>query len=404
MPSVPQTWFQANFGQVPTSFSGLESGGPQLDPYGREIPQLQPSHEYDLSVADHPGAFTRYSDDVIQGWRNANAAAAEARRRADAAVVTKFTQDRLAQAAIRASIRTAMSKANVHTTTDWSALNVPADAGQGNAMITLPGQAKDLGRNITDKDPFFTGQFETKTNTVYGQPRNRYEAMLDTGPVQGTEVTKTPIVAHAMYRDSAGEAMRYSQQKRLDQAAIQQWQAFFVNAGTLKPGAFQFGAWDAATQDAMYNLMGQANAMGQSVDSMRSGYEQSWAAMGGGPGAGGGSGGSVAQPRDVTQKVYSVTSLAKGGELLRAYLQQELGRDPSSAEISAYVRLLNGKERKNPTITNTHYSANGASSTSVVQEANVDSQASAHDYMTSDMKQELAGRQAMEYMNALAGM
>lgn len=416
MPSIASDWFAANFGGEPQSFVQAAQLGRTDIPATSRISAGSP---YDTNPRQ--GLATQYAPDVIEQWRQANEARVTATRNlaqvAGVRAAQNVTTRRIAQAAQREKVRKQVRRALDTTVFDWSKANMPTTKqietarmeaqkkGQNIDMITPSSVAKDLGRNLTSLDPFWTGQFETKTEGIYGSPRTREEFMLDTGQHLGTRTTKTPIVVQPRYRDNAGEAMRYAYQYKMSQRDIQSWQDFFRAKGDLKPGSFQFGAWDVHTQQAMYKLMGEANAMGQDVKAVRAAYEHGWKAMGGDPSMGfGSSGGAGSAPRDTTQTVYSITSLAKGGELLRAFLQQELGRDPDKSEIAAYVRLLNGQERKNPTITKTHYSASGAVSTSTVQEANVDPQDSARTLVTGDMKKELEARRTMEYMTALSEM
>jgi hypothetical protein len=398
MPTIPETWFERNFGVVPASFRS----GPTL---GRtDIPattKISPAKPYDIP---EPGLVTNYQPDIIEGWRAANEAMARARMQQESSAVSKMARDRTTQAQVRSQLRAALEAArkNRKVTTDWTAMNQPADAAMGNPMITPSNVKDDLGRNLTDKDKFWTGQFETTTAPIIGQPRNRYEAMLDSRVI-GTQVTRTPIMVTPRYKDAAGEALWYAQQKRLNQTQIQAWQAYFVARQLIKPGEFVYGAWDAATQKAMYQQMGEANAMGQTVDGLRGAYESQWR-NGAGGGYGPAGGGGAAVPRVTTQRIFSITSLAKGGQILKAYLQQELGRDPSKAEIAAYVRLLNGQERKSPTVVTTNYSADGTSSTSTTKEANVDPGDTADDFLAQSMKKEKGARDTMEYMSILAGM
>lgn len=400
MPSIPATWFERNFGRAPDGFTTTTGGS------------LAETENDDTSLTgwmkpDDP--FQSQSFYKVQFDQQVQRTRTQAQT-----LQAKMAADRERQARIRHQIRASMEatrQQNVkRSTTDWSPLNVdPAAAAadaEKNPMITPEKVRKDLGRGISQAgDPFWTGRFETTETGIYDKPSTKWERVLDVGKRIGTETISRPQVAHAIYRDSNGEAMRFAQQRRMGQKQIMGWQDFFAARGIIKPGSFQFGVWGPETQAAMYQLMGEANSMGQTVEGVRAGYEQQWKALGGTPATGFGStGGAAAAPRDVTQKVYSITSLAKGGELLRSYLQQELGRDPSRAEIQAYVRLLNGKERKNPTITRTHYSADGSSSTSTVKDANVDPGDTANTYVGKELEDELKARQAMEYMNILGGM
>lgn len=403
MPSVPSSWFAANFGQVPASFQEPGSTPEWYTSRGMPVPAA-------LKINQPPS-----SADVFESWYQDNrpgalAPAQKSANQAQGSQAKKMTQERAQTALIRSRLlaASALKTAKVTKVDDFSPFNDPTkeQIAASPKMITPSSVEKDLGRPISNADPFWTGQFKTTEEVTYGRPRNKWEMILDQGAVTGRTQSRTPITQKAVYADESGAAMRYAQQRRLNQQDIQNWQAFFVNSKKLTPGSFVFGAWDRDTQAAMYNLMGEANAMGQTVDAYKMSTEATWKAMGGTPSGGfaGSGGGAGSAPRNTTQTVYSITSLAKGSEMIRAYLQRELGRDPNKAEIAAYVRLLNGQERKNPQITSTSYSANGSSSTSTSKEANVDPENTAHDFVAGDMAKELEGRKTMEYMSALAGM
>lgn len=409
MPSVPQTWFQRNFGRSPWDRADSRWDGtqPDTDIYGRPVDRTV----YTPYASDPQTANAVAEANRTIGSMNFSASAGGAQ--SQAAAQKRLTQRQAAEAAARNAVRAALMKAR--TQYDYSAANMPdakaveaargrdRRAGYSGDYITPAGVAKDLGRSLSSADVFDTGQVQHNVQSVMdNRPRNRYEVALD-GRVVGKTDTVTPIVAHPQYRDGAGEAMYYAQRKRLTASQIAQWQQFFQVTGGLSSGKFIPGAWDANTQKAMYNFMGAANSMGQKVEDLRdmamsaakNGGQMPWQNYSGGGGGGGGS-------QTTTQRIVNLTSLAKGGEILRAYLQQELGRDPDQAEIAAYVRLLNGQERKNPTIVTTTYS--GGTSSSTTKEGNVDPGDTAHTVVTEQMKQELAGRRTMKYMDALMGM
>ena len=398
MPSIPATWFERNFGKAPSGFDQ----GPQYDMLGREIPRLSP-----YTPTEEPlNAFGQPAGGVNWGAQtNQNAAVASAGRPA-LSPAARMEEARRRDAMLRARLRKQISDMRVKVVEDMTKLRMPdpKSAAEAPQMITLPSVKEDLGRNQSGLDPFPTGQWTNTSTPTYARPMTRDEKILDVGRQTGVEVTRTPVVVNPKYLASNASAQRYALNARLDTQGVKKWQRFFERRGLLKQGSYLMGTWDDKTQAAMYQQMAEANSMGQSVETMRGMWEQNMKALGYDATTGYPTGGGAAAPRDTTQKVFSITSLAKGGELLRTYLQQELGRDPSKAEIAAYVRLLNGKERKNPTITHTHYSANGASSTSVVKDANVDPGDTANKYVTTDLQKELGARQTMEYMNALAGM
>lgn len=415
MPSIASEWFRANYGTEPQSFVEKATLG-RTDLAARS--HVSAGQPYNLNPQQ--GVITQYAPDVIETWRQANEArikAAEALSNAtQVRAAQTLTQRRIQVAAQRAAVRKQVRQAMDSVTYDWSPTNAPnaaqlkAAEDQANAkgvsptFITTDNVKQDLGRPLSSLDSFFTGQFATKSEPIYGSPRSREEFMLDTGQRLGTKTTRTAIVAHPLYRDGSAEAMRYAFSKKLSQKDIESWQGFFVRAGVVKPGAFQFGVWDNTTQQAMYKLMGEANSIGQDVKQVRAGLEHAWSQMGGTPAQGFGSSGGGSGPVNTTQRIFNITSLAKGSELLRSYLQQELGRDPSKAEIASYVRLLNGQERKNPTIVSTTYSGGGKASITTTKEANVDPQNTAHDYVGGSMAKELEARKTMEYMTALSEM
>lgn len=414
MPTVARTWFETNFGRSPWDHMPVDTA-PQTDLLGRPLPQWGTAHPYDVSPGYLEDAYgrPRFDNNVVQGWTQANEAMAKRDTARASASEKAATQAQVQQAQLRMRMRLAMAKArNDQIVVDDSRLNAPtkdqvaAAQASGGDYITTSGLAKDLGRNLTSADVFPTGKYQSQTQAITNDhPRNKYEVALG-GEVLGQQTVKTPIVVSPLYKDGAGQALRYAQQKRLGAQDIADWQAFFAARGMIKPGGAIRGAWDDATQKAMYQFMGEANSMGQNVDALRNMWLQAWKQGSPGPssyaGGGGGSGGGV--PSSTTQRVVNITSLAKGGEILRAYLQQVLGRDPDQAEIAAYVRMLNGQERKNPTIVTTSYSASGRSSSSVTKEGNVDQGATAHDYVAQGLGEELKGRQTMKYLDALMGM
>lgn len=404
MPSVPQTWFQRNFGKTPWDMSDSRWDGaqPETDIYGRPIDRtVYTPYATDDQTANAVAAANRTIGSM-------NFSASAAGTQSQAAAQKRLTQQQAAAAAARNAVRQALMKAR--TVYDRSPLNMPssdqvrAAQTKNGDYITPDSVAKDLGRNLTSADVFDTGGVQHNVQAVTdNRPRNRYEVALD-GRVIGKTDTVTPIVQSPRYKDGAGEAMYYATRNRLTSSQIAQWQLFFQATGGLTSGKFIPGAWDDSTQKAMYQFMGAANSMGQRVEDLRSMAMSAMKNGGQMPWQNGSGSGSGSGPTSTTQRIVNITSLAKGAEIIRAYLQQELGRDPDQAEIAAYVRLLNGQERKNPTIVTTTYSAGGASSSTTTKEGNVDPGNTAHDLVTGQMSQELAGRRTMKYMDALMGM
>jgi hypothetical protein len=112
----------------------------------------------------------------------------------------------------------------------------------------------------------------------------------------------------------------------------------------------------------MAEAMGYANMDGITVEellkripgegALTSGYA-------GGGGGGGGGGRKALSTKDIT-KVFDLTSLDQGAATLRQVLAQQLGRQPTDAEIKNYVAQLNAKERANPDIITTIAKSNAA--------------------------------------------
>jgi hypothetical protein len=65
-----------------------------------------------------------------------------------------------------------------------------------------------------------------------------------------------------------------------------------------------------------------------------------------------------------TTITYSPTSMADGRTVLASVLQQALGRNPTSVELSDYIARLHSAENKSPTRTVTNYVRDGSSQTS----------------------------------------
>ncbi len=58
--------------------------------------------------------------------------------------------------------------------------------------------------------------------------------------------------------------------------------------------------------------------------------------------------------------------------MLTQALAQQLGREPSPAEVTRFLHSLNAEERAHPTVTHTHIAAGGAHQSSTTQQSSVE--------------------------------
>jgi hypothetical protein len=137
-------------------------------------------------------------------------------------------------------------------------------------------------------------------------------------------------------------------------------QGLLASAGYLNKN--DVGAlWTKDVADAYADAMSDAN--GQYMDltdflKLKSGQR---AASSGGRGGGGG--GGPTSYRNVSKSV-SITSRPTAQALLKQTLAAELGREPTDAEVTRFVKALNKQERANPSVTVTTGSSKGGNSTS----------------------------------------
>ena len=443
MPSVVSSWYAANFPnatgtnpdgtpffveqKVIQGYIGTRGSIPKKPTQPKFGAPADAWSKYNWDLATWNAKTNNGQNyDVRTGLANSASVFAESQKKAqEQQALVAANQQAMQRIALRQRLQIAQQAQNLTPVFDSSPLDVAKDAKPGapvrggmTTSSTVPGSA---AWNFDSNTPLQalvlnpkTGQFEPQYQTTiqYGNPRNKWEVGNDTGPVIGR--TQTPVITHAQYQgDTARAAQGYAANNKMTPAQIRDWQSFFVGMhivggpATLTPGQFVSGVWDQATQQAMDDLMGYSNRTnGVTVDQARSMFENSWANGNGGvnPAALAAQAVRSGQPRHTVSKVYSITSVAQGSQLIRSYLQQQLGRDPNSGEVAAYVRLLNGQERKNPQITTTNYSATGASSTSVQQGANVDPQAAADQFVKANLGPENAGRKGIEMFNWLGGV
>lgn len=159
-------------------------------------------------------------------------------------------------------------------------------------------------------------------------------------------------------------------------------------------------------QKAMAKAMTDANFNGMSLDSllaMRALGANSGSVGGSGGGGGGGGGSSTSTS---ISKSYNITSRPTAQSLLKQTLAQELGREPTAAEVSRFVKSLNKEERANPSISRstTVSTAKGSSSTSTNTPSSVDPGARAEQFAETTSPDERHMFQQSNYYDVIANM
>jgi hypothetical protein len=438
VPSVVSDWFEANYGSGrPVDVGGpyvpqmIESGAKSEIGYGYKGPYLEKPLPPRLGASSNEWAAYRWKQQEWQqktnfGRERPRVSTPEAQKSAASASVAGVArkgevQRAVTEAAQRAAIRNNLTRAKMRVTYDASPLEPtpgekpggPVIGGvtspSGNAAFNFDSNTKVQKTVYNEKTKQFEGAVTIEE--VYGRPRNKWEFISETGPLLSR--TAKPVTVKPKYLgDTWREAQAFQGKNGLSNKDVREWQSFFVQQmatggpAPLKVNSFVAGIWDKPTQDAMASLMDYANRNGMTVEEAKGAFLKSWNDQGGVAAivAAGGGGGAAARPRVETSKQFSITSLAKGGALLRQFLQQELGRDPSQGEINAYVRSLNGQERKNPQISTTRWNSDFSSSTTTTEERNVDEGETATAFVNSSLAQEKGGRQAIEMFDWLGGV
>lgn len=112
---------------------------------------------------------------------------------------------------------------------------------------------------------------------------------------------------------------------------------------------------------------------------------------------GGGGGGATTS----TQIVYNQTSMSQARQVLNSVLQDMLGRNPTSTELSQFVAMLNQAESRNPT--KTVQQTNGTTTTQRTTPSPVDVNALAEQFASQIDPKQYKEYQSSYYLNLLLG-
>lgn len=224
-----------------------------------------------------------------------------------------------------------------------------------------------------------------------------YAGMGANGPIYNP----TPVYGQPMYKQSDLSAL-------YGKGPGQVWdtQRKLYSLGLLP--TFIPGTYDNKTRDALEKAYAIANANGVSLDGMLANRDNlqkmlAKAGYGGGSGGGGG-GGASAGPRTITQTSVNLTSREGAQQILAQALTQQLGRQPTPAELTRFTKALNVQEKANPTVTTQHISASGASQSTTTKQGNVDPQFQADKFAKTTSPAERNRFQDSQYMDVLANM
>lgn len=282
-----------------------------------------------------------------------------------------------------------------------------ARAPEGGSSAAAPSKPK------ASTDPY--ASVGTPAGTYVGWDPKKYDVPI--GPGYFVSVGMRPDVSQinnpsSSFYGQVGAAPIYSspiyKTTDLNALAGKSWQQIWAvqrvlaNAGLLKSG-FLAGTYDQATRDALEKAMYVANLNGISLDTLFQRQDlikkmyaaQGYGTSGGGGGGGGGAGGTY------TQSSINLTSKAQAKGILAAALAQEIGRQPTDAELNQFVSVLNKQERANPTITTTTVDSTGKSTSTVTKQGNVDAQQSAEDYSRTASPDEASRYQGANYFGVL---
>lgn len=237
------------------------------------------------------------------------------------------------------------------------------------------------------KNPF-TGEvintYDTTTQKYLGIPveAQRFGHVAYTAPARPAD--NAPEAAWQNYNMQTQRAIRpplyqvgsqYQTFENMDQNKIRQYQQAFSQAGLYPKGVYHIPG-RASTYDyqIMESLMGEANMSGLSwedVLKVRAGAKA---------GKFGGGGGTTSSTS--TQISYTQTSIANGRALLKQTLGNAIGRAPSDAELTRYMKMVHDAESNSPTrtVTTSTRSAGGSTSVSRTTPSNVDTADMALDF------------------------
>lgn len=247
---------------------------------------------------------------------------------------------------------------------------------------------------------------DTYTGTYVGVPDNYYATVGQTqgymGPgygMGGDSLWPEPIKRppQDMYTIDYVHSFR----GRTQDPAIYKMQQDLYNHGYLSLADWKNGgSYDRATELAFGKATGEANFMGQSLDEL---FQSQDAEKAGLPSSQK-KGPKGPQAHDYTSTSLHLTGRAGAQQVLTSALAQQLGREPTEEEVSRFLRSLNAEERADPSVTNTHVSASG-NSTSTTHDSSVDAGAEAMATAKSGpYKAERGQYQDALYFDSLASM
>jgi hypothetical protein len=210
-----------------------------------------------------------------------------------------------------------------------------------------------------------------------------------------------PVVVYPHYNDNSVEQTR--RMFLSDQARALDTQRLMAAAGYGSADDVD-GLWSTETAANVAKAMSDANMMYMSLSDylmVKAGYKSARDAQKNGGGAGSG-------PRTMTSVNRSVrlTSRATAQALLKQTLANELGREPTSAEVARFVSALNKDEKANPTITTSTTTSNGSSSSTstTTKESQIDPTSEAETYAETVSPDEAHRYQSGNYYDVIARM
>lgn len=241
-----------------------------------------------------------------------------------------------------------------------------------------------VGYTPTFKAPGYGG-------TGYGGPGYG----MGGGSLQGNDPVKRPPTD--MYTVDYVQSFR----GRVRDQQVYNMQVDLYNHGYLSKADWKnAGTFDRATELALGHAAGEANFQGQTLPEMFAEADSSKMALPSSKKKG--PQGPVAH--DYTSTSISLTGQAGAQQVLTQALTQQLGREPTDQEVTRFLHSLNAEERANPSVTHTHVSAGGDSS-STTQQSSVDAGAEAVVAAKSGpYKAERTQYQDSVYFDALASM
>ena len=231
----------------------------------------------------------------------------------------------------------------------------------------------------------------------YGQQQRPeyYSQVPKAGQTSGTAVLAP------MYND--GSLGQYRRMSATDPLKLYSYQQALARAGYMSATKAS-PTYTMDFQNAMAKAMTDANYSGMSLDSLLA--MRTLGANGASVGGAGGSGSGGSTTSTNISKSYNITSRPTAQSLLKQVLAQELGREPTGAEVSRFVKALNKEERANPSInrSTTVSSAKGSSTTSTSTPSKIDPGAEAEQFGEKVSPQERHMFQQSNYYDVIANM